>query len=307
MNDPIEVSKTIIEAAKISKEVVPETVEQVDGILATVIGWFNQVILHPVKKANLTYKYKLESFENDLKNKIIQIPVEKQCEPKLYMAGPILEALRYTIDEKELREMYLNLLASSMDIDKAAHPSFANTISLMSPLDAKILEQIAYITKYGQSIIAINPDIFVIREDGNDERIPLGLRSKPKWIPYLEVPLHRQFKIEANGDEISDSIERLASFNLIKCNCGKCVEDGNGGMDEYILFDETGKKEFDFLAIYEELNARLQFFMRSLIEESRVGIEVNYIKSSIVLGEYGRQFINCCVDVGERIKFTIKD
>lgn len=135
-------SKDKIEStANAIQSLVPETAKQTDGILSTVVGFFNNVVLHPVKKANLTFKYKLEAFEQDLKKKIENIPSENLQEPPLMIAGPVLEALKYTYDEEELREMYENLLASSMDNRKvnSAHPSFVDAIKQMSPLDAKIL------------------------------------------------------------------------------------------------------------------------------------------------------------------------
>ena len=49
---------------------LPETEKQADGALSTVVGFFNNVVLYPVKKANLTFRYKLEAFEDDLKEKI---------------------------------------------------------------------------------------------------------------------------------------------------------------------------------------------------------------------------------------------
>ncbi|MBR5546896.1 MAG: DUF4393 domain-containing protein [Clostridia bacterium] len=128
---------------------LPATVEQADGVLSTVVGFFNNVVLYPVKQANLTFKYKLESFEEDLKKKIEDIPEEYLQVPPTMIAGPILEALRYTYDEEELREMYENLLASAMDTRVAcqAHPSFVDAIKQMSPIDAQVLNTI---TEYGQ-------------------------------------------------------------------------------------------------------------------------------------------------------------
>ena len=95
----------------------PKTTTETDGVLSTLMGWFNNVVLYPVKKANITYLYKLELFKSDLQEKINKIPVENLCEPTLNIAGPTLEALKYNFDEKDLREMYLNLLTSSMNIN----------------------------------------------------------------------------------------------------------------------------------------------------------------------------------------------
>lgn len=124
---------------------IPETAEQTDGALSTVVGFFNNVVLYPVKKANLSFKYKLENFERDLQNKTKDIPDENlQCPPTM-IAGPTLEALRYAYDEEELREMYENLLASAMDkqIVSQTHPSFVDAIRQMSPFDAKLIAEIA--------------------------------------------------------------------------------------------------------------------------------------------------------------------
>lgn len=122
---------------------IPETAKQTDGALSTVVGFFNNVVLYPVKKANLTFRYKLEAFEDDLKEKTKHIPPENLQIPPTMIAGPTLEALRYTYDEAELREMYENLLASAMDTRTAnqALPSFVDAIKQMSPLDALILQK----------------------------------------------------------------------------------------------------------------------------------------------------------------------
>ena len=122
---------------------IPETAKQTDGALSTVVGFFNNVVLYPVKRANLTFRYKLEAFEDDLKEKTKHIPPENLQVPPTMIAGPTLEALRYTYDEAELREMYENLLASAMDTRTVnqALPSFVDAIKQMSPLDAIVLQK----------------------------------------------------------------------------------------------------------------------------------------------------------------------
>lgn len=141
----IQIPDLIKSASDAAQDNLPDTIKQTDGILSTVVGFFNNVVLYPVKKANLTFRYKLEAFEDDLKKKTKHIPPENLQEPPVMIAGPTLEALRYTYDEKELREMYENLLASAMDsrVVSQAHPSFVDTIKQMSPLDARLIEIIA--------------------------------------------------------------------------------------------------------------------------------------------------------------------
>jgi len=55
------------------------------------------------------------------------IPPEHVVEPKASIAGPALQALAFSHEEPDLREMYLNLLRASMDARtaKVAHPAFS--------------------------------------------------------------------------------------------------------------------------------------------------------------------------------------
>lgn len=61
--------------------------------------------------------------------------------PPMNIAGPALLNLTFTGETPSLREMYANLIASSMDVDTAytAHPSFVRIIEQLSPDEAKIL------------------------------------------------------------------------------------------------------------------------------------------------------------------------
>ena len=142
--NPID-SKALVDVTKTAKEVLPQTVIETDSAISTLVGWFNNVVLYPVKKANMTYRYKLECFEEDLRKKVDLIPDDKICSPNLMIAGPTLESLKYTYDEQELREMYVNLLAASMNTDKIAqvHPSYVDIIKQMTPDEAKLLKKIS--------------------------------------------------------------------------------------------------------------------------------------------------------------------
>jgi len=112
--------------------------------LETIVGLFNNVVLYPLKKLNMTYKYKLEQFGNDMALKGSKIPKENIIEPPISIVGPTIEALKYTIDTEDLREMYMNLLTSSMDIEKIqyAHPSYVEIIRQLTSLDAQVLKRI---------------------------------------------------------------------------------------------------------------------------------------------------------------------
>lgn len=237
---------------------IPETAKQTDGALSTIVGFFNNVVLHPVRKANLTFRYKLEAFEDDLREKIKGIPDEHLQVPPTMIAGPTLEALRYTYDEEELREMYENLLASAMDSRKApqAHPAFVDAIKQMSPLDAKVL---SLIVSKGQ--------------------LPCGKikfeMSKTSKVYTYGMPIHFVAELCELGDPfvISTSITNLERLCLIRIIDGKLRQVDYESMKShpYVL---SRKEMFD-----------------SFGEE----IKITLIKRAITLDDYGRQFAKICL------------
>lgn len=79
-----------------------------------------------------------------LKDKLAQIPEDKIVEPEAYVAVPAMQQLLYCQDNNDLRNLYANLLASSMNIDKKwqVHPSFVDIIKQITPDEAKILSSV---------------------------------------------------------------------------------------------------------------------------------------------------------------------
>ena len=145
-DEALEITKEV--AKVVAKDVYNDglkgTVTQTGQIIESIVGLFNNVVLYPVKKANELFKYKLEDFRNDLETRLNSLPEDKIVEPDLMVAGPALESLKYTYDKEELRNMYLNLLVSSMNKDTKdkAHPSYVEIIRQLTPLDAKVFKRL---------------------------------------------------------------------------------------------------------------------------------------------------------------------
>lgn len=70
------------------------------------------------------------------------VPADRRCSPALSIAGPALEAMRYTANEEELQNLFANLLAASMDSDKSSmvHRAFVDIIRNISSDEAKIIK-----------------------------------------------------------------------------------------------------------------------------------------------------------------------
>ena len=111
-------------------------------VLATLV---NNSLL-PIAAINFGFEkariYFSERFESDIGEKINKIDKRKIIEPKASVVGPVLQGLAFSHEENELKEMYLNLLASAMNMDKtqSVHPSFVEIIKQLTPYEAKELK-----------------------------------------------------------------------------------------------------------------------------------------------------------------------
>lgn len=86
----------------------------------------------------------LELTAEAIQEKVAQIPEEKLSEPEPAIAVPALQQLSYCYDSQELREMYANLLVSSMNVDTKyeVHPAYVDIIKQLTPDEAKLLKRI---------------------------------------------------------------------------------------------------------------------------------------------------------------------
>ncbi len=254
----IDIPDLIKSVAEAAKDTLPDTTKQTDGALSALVGFFNNVVLYPVKKANLTFRYKLEAFEDDLKEKIQHIPQENLQAPPTMIAGPALEALRYTYDEEELREMYENLLASSMDnrIAGEAHPSFVDAIKQMSPLDARVLSAVVAKTQYRCGKIK-----FLIKNTTQ--------------IYSKAMPDH--FVVElcdlADPFAISSSLINLERLGLVEITEGGLKSGG-----------------YETMRTHPFVQQRIKIF-----EQFGKEFEVKVSEHAVVLNNYGTQFAKICM------------
>lgn len=93
------------------------------------------------EKINLKRASNLNKFKEDLEQRVSSVPVQNLVEPPLHIIGPTLEASKFYFENDQLRVMFANLIAASINsefIDKT-HPSFVEIIKQLSPLDAQNL------------------------------------------------------------------------------------------------------------------------------------------------------------------------
>lgn len=93
------------------------------------------------EKRKLKYAVELDRFKKELEEKIEQIPQEKRVEANMQTVGPALENSKYCMESEEIRKAFANLISRSLhqDYSKYVHPSFADMLKQMSPIDAQNL------------------------------------------------------------------------------------------------------------------------------------------------------------------------
>lgn len=111
------------------------------GVALQTIAKTVNLALAPVSAMVWGYEKIKDFAATRLAEKLKDVPEGKITTPDATIAGPALEALKYTGHKEELRDMYASLIATAMDADNLlkAHPAFVEIIKQLSPDEAKIV------------------------------------------------------------------------------------------------------------------------------------------------------------------------
>lgn len=134
-----------IEAAKaVAVEGYKDTLQPALKAVGAVIALPFQAIDAALSKPKLWVAEKHYNYERTrqlLAEKLQYVSEELIVPPENYVAVPALQQIAYCFDSDELRDMYANLLANSMNkvVKNGVHPGFVEIIKQLSPDEAKIL------------------------------------------------------------------------------------------------------------------------------------------------------------------------
>ena len=134
--------RELINAARDDKN-VKKSGKELGKSALTITKTINNALL-PLAMINYGFEkariYFAENFKSDMEEKAKDIPLDRLIEPKPSVAGPALQGLAFSHEEESLKEMYLNLLKSSMDSESSdsAHPAFVEIIKQMSSEEAEL-------------------------------------------------------------------------------------------------------------------------------------------------------------------------
>jgi len=140
IRDTAEAVKGIVEAVPVYQDMMQPAAKQVGTALETMARTVNMA-LAPISGLVWGYEQIKDFVSVRVAEKLRGFPADKIQTPDPTVAGPALEALKYTGCKEDLHEMYANLLANAINVDTAssAHPGFVDMIRNLTSDEAKIL------------------------------------------------------------------------------------------------------------------------------------------------------------------------
>lgn len=132
-------------AKEVAKDVYVDAGRPVAKPTGELLGLVPRAIkaaLSSVEKWVLQQEYNVAETKKLLEEKLQNTPPELIQPPEPHIAVPALQYISYCMDNEELRDMYANLLANSMNsvVKNGVHPGFVEIIKQLSPDEAKFLK-----------------------------------------------------------------------------------------------------------------------------------------------------------------------
>ena len=205
------VKETALSVAKeTAKDVYADTVQptakNVGGFFGTLSGFFNHVVMYPLKKLNIRYEQKAIAFEKEMEHKYNSIPEKERVEPQLHIVGPTMESLKYNIMDDDLAELFSNLLVSDMDMrtQNLCTPAFVKVIEQLSPADARVFKAVFNECAKAEIIPICKVDLCKI----DDEKRKIRKEYLPLYLVGIEVD-------KLNPNDVSKSLQNLERLGLL--------------------------------------------------------------------------------------------
>ena len=143
-------------------------------------------------------EFMVKEFEQELQRKLESKNAENivDADPNIFI--PSAQAISYNWEKEDIKQLYLNLMASDMDITKKenVHPSFSEIIKQMDSNDVKIFTKI-----YSKIVIPL----YVLQK--NEEK---------GTTPILDYLLTSDFYVNISENKVIKSLNNLERLKLIE-------------------------------------------------------------------------------------------
>lgn len=252
-------------ATEVAKDGYNDIAHPALSAAGNVLAIIPQVIeraLLPVRQWVTEGQYKFKETKKLLEQKLQNTPPEQIVSPEPYVAVPALQAISYSMDNEEIRNMYANLLASSMSekVKNDVHPAFVEIIKQLSPDEARIL-------KYLYNGLGTEPMIHLRLVDNNTHGGVAVIRNFTQLFRKVE-------KLEQNDyNKVAILVDNLSRQKLIEIHEGSFL---------------TDSKRYEPL----EQDSVVQSLKNQRIEENKVW---DIKKTYLSLTHLGESFCKICI------------
>lgn len=248
----------LTKAVPIYQDAVQPFAKEAGKALGTV-GKAVNVALAPISLAVWGYDKISNFLENIVAEKLEKVPEERISTPPPNVAGPAIEALKFTGHDETLQDLFANLIANSLDSKTVleAHPAFVDIIKNISSDEGLILK------------------LFVIDRHFPMVDVKLDLKKRGGF-----KILHRNFSeigklANCKHPQLTTNyLDNLCRLGLLEIPSGRKIND---------------PKAYENLTsnpIVEKL--KKQF-------ENNEDFSIGFEKKHIEVTGMGKQFINACV------------
>ena len=208
------IGKAIETVPELYQDAFQPAVQETGQLIARVPRAINAAF-SGIDKWILNKEYSVDETKKLLSQKLENVDPGKIVEPEPYVAVPAIQAITYSMNSDELRNLYANLLAKSMNIDTKdfVHPAFIEIIKQMSPVDAKIFSSIFK--------SAVRPLINLQKNLASGRIQPIQYHCS--WIndfPIKQVATSIDNLIRLGLIEIpyGESYTKKSNYDSVKCN-----------------------------------------------------------------------------------------
>lgn len=217
-------------------------------------------ICYPLLKARIFTQSKLKQYQNETAAKINKIPDVNRDSSKLGLVVKAIEESQYQINEDDIRKMYVNLIASTVDNRKNSivNPRLATVVSQFGIKEAKLMKEI-YLSD-NRSLPT--SEIWAFAKD---------LRYNYK-LSQRYVFIHNKPTLQYHS-----SIDILKSLGVINATNKRILTTGNSEQNYKIMKDIIQASK-DYKS------------MKDVLNENEY---LEYMPSYITLTDFGRDLCHC--------------
>lgn len=249
------IGDTLKTAPTLYEDALQPTVQEVGKFAARIPRAINAAF-SGLDKWILNKEYAIDETKKLLEKKLENVNPDKIVEPEAYVAVPAIQAISYSMNSEELRNLYANLLAKTMNSDtkNQVHPSFIETIKQLSPEDAMLFKQI-FPLQYRPII---------------DVRLELSSGGYKTLAKYCNTFINSQLS------DYGLSFDNLIRLGLIE-----------------IPLNESYNNATVYNPILYLLKSQYKF--EQYIQNYPNATNITYYKGRVIITAYGQVFYNICV------------